>query len=163
MKDNHWNLLTILALIATLLVIGYTSTVFANPYTGLNPLPPPPLPDVFLPPTATPTLLQLPPTWTFTVEEVIFTPTPLPSSTPEPSSTGLILPTQTETNTPTVTVTQTLSILPTRTRTRTLAPTATNEPQHPTQPPPPSDTPVPPTEPPPPPTESPPPPTEPSP
>jgi len=145
-KEQHWNLLTILVLIAILLIIGYVGMIFANPYSGWNPLPPPPLPAAFVPPTVTATLQQLPPTWTFTpeIESVNTIPTRLPTFTPEATYTNVVLPTQPPTETPTVTATETIMLLPTRTRTRT--PTFTQEPpQEPTKPPQPTNTPVPPT------------------
>lgn len=144
MKELHWNILTILVLIATLLVVTAVSVLIVNPYRAWNPLQPPPLPEVMRIPTATATLKQLPPTWTFTPAAFEFTPTLLPSSTPLATSTGFVLPTATQTDTPTVTATITELASPTRTRTK--VPTATEEPPpQPTDPPPPTDTPVPPT------------------
>lgn len=156
MKELYWNFLTILVLIAAVLVVGIVGILFGNPYIEWNPFPPPPLPERLVLPTATPTYLQLPPTWTFTPEAIEATPTLLPSSTAEPTATTLILPSIPDTETPTETATNTATfrVVPTRTRT----PTSTNEPPAPPPPPKPTNTPVPPTNTPEPPTDTPPPP-----
>jgi hypothetical protein len=136
MKEQHWNLLTILVLISILLLIGFISILFSNPYSGLNPFPPPPLPDRLILPTATATYLQLPPTWTFTPESMRLVPSLLPSSTLLATFTDAVLPTATVTVTPTATNTITYTPRPTR----TTAPTETKAPA-----PKPTNTPVPPT------------------
>jgi hypothetical protein len=57
------------AVILLVLVIA----IFNNPDSGINPFPFPTLPATIAVPSPTPTLLQLPPTWT---------PTPLIEATP---------------------------------------------------------------------------------
>lgn len=90
-----WNLLTVLVLLVMLCLAGYFLLIFVNPFSAVNPLPPPteePLPTALLYPSATATKAAvMPATWTPT-------PLPPPSLTPtrRPTSTPFI----TETNTP---------------------------------------------------------------
>lgn len=63
-NEKVLNILTILALAATLILIVIFLSIFLNPQSETNPLRPPTLPAVMELPTATPTLRQLPPTWT---------------------------------------------------------------------------------------------------
>ncbi len=83
------NILTIFMLLAFLGVICYFSAVFINPYSALNPFPPPTKSATFAMPTDTPqSLIVLPPTWTATPTlqpSVTNTPGPLPSSTSTPT------------------------------------------------------------------------------
>lgn len=83
-----FDVLSIIVLILTFCIAGYFLLIFINPYSALNPLPPPPSAGI-LAPTATITPQRLPPTWT-------------PSATIEPTATITIAPTWTpvETNTP---------------------------------------------------------------
>jgi len=99
-----WDVLTIVVLMATLCLGGYFLMIFVNPYTALNPLPPPsPIPPLLFP-TATITPLQLEPTWTPTA-----TIAPTPSITPRPTWTpiftetpfSLVTPSKTPVPTPT--------------------------------------------------------------
>lgn len=71
MKDTHFNVLTVFFLLLTLVFIVTFVMIFLEPNSGINPFPPPTLPPRLELPTATPTLIQLPPTWT-----------PAPSPTP---------------------------------------------------------------------------------
>lgn len=84
------NVLTVLFLISAVCIGVVFATIFINPYVPYNPFPPPTLPAVSSPPTATPTPRGvLPPTWTptFTSE---------PTNTPEPTATDTPEPTETE-------------------------------------------------------------------
>ena len=83
-----WNILSVLTLAATAIMAIIFLTIFVNPQSGFNPLPPPTMPSIVgsATPTATPKNV-LPPTWT-----------PQPTNTP--------LPTATVTNTPTLTPTE---------------------------------------------------------
>lgn len=117
---NIWDMLSILMLILTACLVGYFALIFINPGSRLNILPPgggfggPQLP------TATPTLIQLEPTWTASPTLFVTpTSTPRPTFTPIPTSTSfsLVPPTRTPrpTNTPrapfTATSSQTTSTL----------------------------------------------------
>jgi hypothetical protein len=100
-----WNLLSILALLAVVCLVGGFLMIFINPYSGLNPFPPPTLPVAMALPSATPTSINvLPPTWT-PVQMIQSTPTIKPTSTLPPSPTFFVLPSETPTSTPTLTPT----------------------------------------------------------
>jgi hypothetical protein len=90
-----WDMLTILVLLATACIGGYFLMIFMNPFSSLNPLKPI---NPNLPPTATPTLLQLEPTWTAspTIQPTV-TETARPTFTPLASPTffSLVPPTDT--------------------------------------------------------------------
>ncbi len=78
-----FNILTVVCLLGTLCVGAVFFSIFINPNSSFNPIPPPTLPAVAGFPTVTPTpLLRLPPTWTPEP-----TKTPLPTNTPYPTST----------------------------------------------------------------------------
>jgi hypothetical protein len=63
-KNLVWNVFSILLLVGMAMsALGFTN-IFFDPYSSLNPFPPPTMPAVLELPTATPTLRQLPPTWT---------------------------------------------------------------------------------------------------
>lgn len=83
-----WDLLSLLLLLFSVCLIGYFGLVFINPYTGLNPFPPPTMPVPFVP-TVTPTLpfitLPAPPTATFT-------PSPTATWTATPTQTAVVTP-----------------------------------------------------------------------
>ncbi|OJX40575.1 MAG: hypothetical protein BGO78_06220 [Chloroflexi bacterium 44-23] len=117
MRDGLWNLLTILVFfIAGILIIGF-GYMFLNPNSKLNPLSPPPLPEVLVLPSSTATLKQLPQLITpsrlpVTATESV-TETLRPSSTPLPTNTAFVLPTATITSTPTATETETPTVTPT--------------------------------------------------
>jgi hypothetical protein len=85
------NCLTLVILLVTLGVGVVLAFVFINPYSAINPYPPPTLPPTLGPPTATNTpQIFLPTSWTST-PSVTFTPTetetPVPSATLTPSPT----------------------------------------------------------------------------
>ncbi len=84
-----WNLLALLMVVLSVCLIGYFALVFINPYTGLNPFPPPTMPVPYVPP-ATPTVpfITLPPPPTAT-----FTPSPTPTQSPTPTLTPSPSPT----------------------------------------------------------------------
>ncbi|MHC1740230.1 MAG: hypothetical protein AB9897_03880 [Anaerolineaceae bacterium] len=86
MKMNVWDILSVLVLVSAVIVIAIVLSIFANPTSSINPFPPPTtVPTIFIP-SPTPTLVQLPATWT-PVPQV--SATPRPSSTPLPTSTPL--------------------------------------------------------------------------
>ena len=78
-NEKVLNILTILAVAVALILAIIFITIALNPQSELNPLRPPTLPAMLELPTLTPTLRQLPPTWT---------PTPQPQglllTTPQP-------------------------------------------------------------------------------
>jgi hypothetical protein len=81
-----WNILAIVMLVSAVCLGGIYMMIFINPYSGLNPFPPPTMP--VLVPTATPTPTMralLPPTWTPT-------PTSPPTETPTPEPTYTLTP-----------------------------------------------------------------------
>ncbi|OGO35611.1 MAG: hypothetical protein A2W35_20275 [Chloroflexi bacterium RBG_16_57_11] len=79
-----WSVLTILILLTAVCVAAVFLVIFTNPYSSLNPFPPPTLPARAELPTSTPTneVIPLPPTWTVTSS-----PVPIPTETPTPTST----------------------------------------------------------------------------
>jgi hypothetical protein len=77
--DVFWNLMTILTLLATVVIGLLSLMIYQYPAARFNPFPPPTLAVRIALPTATPTLLKLPPTFT-----VAPTQTPLPTRTPVP-------------------------------------------------------------------------------
>jgi hypothetical protein len=89
MKISFWDILTIAVLFATAVVIVVVLAIFINPDSGINPYRYPTLPPTIMVPTATPTLVSLPPTWTPTP---IIEATKRSTSTPFPSSTPLVIP-----------------------------------------------------------------------
>lgn len=107
-----WDVLTLLTLLATVCLLGYFLTIFLNPYSSLNPFPPPTLPPPLEFPTATPTLpfATLPPTWTPSP-----TLTPPATNTPRPSPTPLATTEAPPTATPTASPTPPVSPTPTAT------------------------------------------------
>ncbi len=117
MKLSIWDILAIVTLIAVFVVGIVFLQIFSNPYSSLNPFPPPTLPPMVVIPTSTATPRSLPPTWTPGPD--VATPEPVSevidlvsTSTPIPTATGFILPTFT----PSKTMTITPSLTPTRTR-----------------------------------------------
>jgi len=102
---NMWDILSILILIITACLVGYFALIFFNPDTSLNFLRPGGFSAGPQGPTATPTLLQLEPTWTPS-PTLVMTPTntPRPTFTPFFTNTpfSLVPPTKTPkpTNTP---------------------------------------------------------------
>lgn len=94
-----WNILTVLVLMAVVCVALGFLMIFLDPYSEINPFPPPTLPPTLAFPTLTPTPLGvLPPTWTpLPTKELTATNTPRPTSTPFPTETPFSLFTPTET------------------------------------------------------------------
>ncbi len=80
------NILTVLILMTVMCITIVFLTIFINPYSGLNPFPPPTLPAAISFPTSTPTPRNvLPPTWTpLPTDEPTLTFTPPPTSTATP-------------------------------------------------------------------------------
>jgi hypothetical protein len=88
-----WNILTILTLLAVVCVTSLTLMIYTQPYSALNPFPPPTLLPAIVLPTATSTsIVILPPTWTAT-NTVVATPTetPYPTATMPPTATVFTL------------------------------------------------------------------------
>lgn len=117
MKLQLWDILAIILLVATLAVGVVVFQIYADPYGGLNPFPPPTLPSMLVLPTLTNTPKRLPATWTPTLSAAEVQGTIRPSSTPLFTVTGFVLPSYTPTasNTPTPTNTRTITRTPTRT------------------------------------------------
>jgi hypothetical protein len=95
-QEEGFQIATIVAVVAMVLVVVFYLLVFLNPQSMLNPLKPPP------PPTAT--VPAMPATWTPTPTD-----TATPTQTPTRTSTPTLTPTNTNTptNTPLVTATNT--------------------------------------------------------
>ena len=94
---NTWDMLSIVVLIITACLIGYFLLIFINPNSSLNFLPPGGSGGSGLP-TATPTFIQLEPTWTASPTLFVTpTSTPRPTFTPLPTNTpfSLVPPTRT--------------------------------------------------------------------
>jgi hypothetical protein len=90
-KALVWNILTIIALLATFCVGAVFLTLFFNPQAGINPFPPPTLPEAMQFPTATNTSqIQLMPKWTATN-----TKEPTSTFTPGPTTTKILVATDT--------------------------------------------------------------------
>jgi hypothetical protein len=105
-KSTLWNILTGVALLGVVCVAGVCLLIFTNPFTSLNPFPPP----TGLPPLIVPTATQtfLPPSWTpFNTPLPTITETPRPTATQIPSPTVFSLseltPSPFPTDTPTAT------------------------------------------------------------
>jgi len=83
-KLSIWDLGSIIALAATLVLVIVMVSIYMNPDSNINPFPRATMiPTIFIPsPTAT--LLSLPPTWTPTPR---VEPTKRPTSTPYPTVT----------------------------------------------------------------------------
>ncbi len=88
-KIKIWDVLSILVLIATFIVIFVVFTIFSDPSSSLNPFPPATLIPTIDIPTSTPTLVELPPTWTPMPQITL---TPRPTWTLIPTATQLVLP-----------------------------------------------------------------------
>src|SRR5258706_5663162 len=101
-SDLIWNVLTVVMLIGALCLAGYFVSLLQNPYSLLNPFPPPTAFPTPIPPTITPVALDATWTPTITVEPTI-TNTPRPTFTLEPSATLFTMATATSAFTPTKT------------------------------------------------------------
>jgi hypothetical protein len=107
-----WNVLTILMLVGTLAIAVIFLLIYSNPYSALNPFPPPTLPAVVLMPTNTPTPEGMLPATN--------TPLPEPSATPSQIASPSLLPSDTPLPTttfalPGITVSPSPTIRPTAT------------------------------------------------
>lgn len=129
-----WNFLTIILLIATLGAAGWFGIAYSNPKQVIpSQYLPASLPKPVILPTATATLVQLPPTWTkaamLPTHTQAATETPVKAATLPPTATSTIyvLPSYTSTATATNTATLTLTPSSTTTATRTATSLATAE------------------------------------
>jgi hypothetical protein len=80
-RDVIWNILTGSVLIVIVILIGSMVLIFSNPVIALNPFPPPTMPVLVILPSATPTNVFMPATWT---------PAAKPTETPRPVLTPTI-------------------------------------------------------------------------
>ncbi|HQM55311.1 MAG TPA: hypothetical protein PLX29_07485, partial [Anaerolineaceae bacterium] len=64
MKISIWDILTVVLLLTALVLLVVVMVIFIHPDSRINPFPFPSLPATIVIPTLTPTLLQMPPTWT---------------------------------------------------------------------------------------------------
>ncbi|NPV55389.1 MAG: hypothetical protein HPY76_01775, partial [Anaerolineae bacterium] len=96
MKSTILNILTILVLLAAVALAIGLITIFVDPYSALNPLPPPTVPATIELPSVTPTLPPLPATWTPESSGTSF-PTLRNSATPLPTNTTFVASTFTVT------------------------------------------------------------------
>ena len=90
-RDLVWNVLTGIAVLATITLIGMLMLIFSNPRIGLNPFPPPTMPVLVDLSTPTATLVFLPPTWTPTAR-LPESSTIAATSTPKPFATETQVP-----------------------------------------------------------------------
>lgn len=136
MRLKTWDILAIIFFLAAIAAVLFYALIFSDPYTSLNPFPPPTVPALLVLPTSTSTPVRMATTWTpLPGSGGLTTPTLALSSTPLPTSTGFVLPsatdtlpaTSTRTATPTQTLTPTRTVTPSQTRvpTRTRTPTQT--------------------------------------
>jgi len=101
---NMWDMLSILVLIITACMVGYFAIVFVNPNSSMNFLRPGGFAAGPQGPTATPTLIQMEPTWTSSPTlEMTPTNTPRPTFTPFATMTPFSLVPPTKTPKPTST------------------------------------------------------------
>jgi hypothetical protein len=123
MKLTIWDILAMITLFAVVVIGILFLLIFANPYSAVNPFPPPTVPPTLALPSLTHTPRSLPATWTPTpggpeVQAPVTVPSDntglVATSTPMPTATGFTLPTFTPTLTFTIT-----PIPPTVTPTRT--------------------------------------------
>lgn len=84
-RETTWNVLTALVLVAILLAGAYLVLLFSNPYTSLNPFPPPTMPVLVVLPSATPTPVKMPATWTPTTQPTFTQVLPTQTTTPVPT------------------------------------------------------------------------------
>ena len=96
-----WNILTILLLLGVAVVVIVFLLIYTNPYTALNPFPPPTIPPKLVLPTSTATV-RVVPTATATITPVpTLTDTPRPTFTAIPTATFFVLGPPTQEITPT--------------------------------------------------------------
>lgn len=137
MKLSFWDIMASMVMLAGLALATIFINIFVNPYSFINPFPPPTPIATLDVPTLTPSQRALPDLWTLTptLEGAIDlngTPTvtatgPTPTASVTGTLFGVILPTRTVTRTPTVTptITKTFSKTPNRTLTSYYVKTAT--------------------------------------
>lgn len=92
--DRLWNSLTLITLLATLAVVVILLVIFNNPKAGVNPFPPPELPEKLVLPTSTVTA-TIPPTLTPTLTptaEITQTTTQIPTIAPSPTVEVVLIP-----------------------------------------------------------------------
>ena len=103
-NNTFWNILALIALLAIIALIVWVGVVFNNPYSAMNPFPPPRLPELIQLPTSTNTPYVLPALWTPTpvnqvpsyqttltpMELIEGTPVSLSTTTPFPTLTPFI-------------------------------------------------------------------------
>ena len=102
MKNITLNILAVLALLAIFALALVILTIYSNPYSALNPFPPPTLPAKVVIPSNTTTPIKLPATWTpkpVLQLETRATPTHILSATPYKLVTDTYTPTPSETAT----------------------------------------------------------------
>ena len=126
MKLSFWDILASMVMLAGLALATIFINIFINPYSFINPFPPPtPIPSLKVP-TLTPSLRSLPNVWTPTPKQsetmatVSVSPT-LGKGTPSVTVTG----TGTQLVLPSATVTRTVTATPTKTKSKTLTPNKT--------------------------------------
>ena len=90
-RDVVWNILTVFILIGMGLTGLFFFMIFQNPESIFNPFPPPAQPAALILPTSTPTLRQLPPTWTVTPTSTS-TATPVPPTAVQPTDAVEVTP-----------------------------------------------------------------------
>ncbi|HWR65305.1 MAG TPA: hypothetical protein VN364_04250 [Bellilinea sp.] len=78
-RENTWNALTILALLATLAIVVVLLVIFNDPAAGINPYPPPAKPAKVGQAAALTTATDLLPTWTLTIEPTAIAATEIPA------------------------------------------------------------------------------------
>ena len=89
MKNSLWNVLSLLIFMSIIAVIAVFAIIFLNPYSQLNPFPPPTVPAALILPSITPTIPEFPVTWTPGAAQPIASgPTLRATSTPLAQSTG---------------------------------------------------------------------------
>ena len=98
MKFSIWDFLSILLILGIAGIVLLVGSIYSSPTSAINPFPPATdVPIVFVP-TATSTIVALPPTWTPTVGpnvEIVPSATPKATNTPIASRTPFILPSPT--------------------------------------------------------------------
>ena len=122
MKNAFFNLLSFMVIMCIIGVVAVFALIYLDPYSAVNPFPPPTLPAALSFPTLTPTFFRLPATWTPEIAGqqavgVTLKPSSTPLTTqgswrlftntppPQPTATATVTETPTPTLTPTVTST----------------------------------------------------------
>jgi len=84
LRSSFWNLLSFLVIVAGFIITGVFAYLFNNPYSVLNPFPPPTVVPLAMLPTLTSSPQALPDLWTETAEPPIVTETPIVEETEIP-------------------------------------------------------------------------------